>query len=41
MKEHAQEHADVHLIRHTRNRGYGAALKTGIRSARGELGTHA
>jgi len=27
----------IRLIRHERNRGYGAALKTGFRSARGEL----
>ncbi len=31
-----QDNADVLLIRHTRNRGYGAALKTGIRRAGGE-----
>ncbi|MGD9495479.1 MAG: glycosyltransferase family 2 protein [Armatimonadota bacterium] len=27
----------IRLLQHDRNRGYGAALKTGIRSARGEL----
>lgn len=27
----------VRLVRHARNRGYGAALKTGFRTARGEL----
>lgn len=31
-----QECAGLHAIRHTRNRGYGAALKTGIRRARGD-----
>ena len=28
---------DVHLVQHTVNRGYGAALKTGLRQARHEL----
>jgi hypothetical protein len=35
---HAASQVDgVRLIRHTRNKGYGAALKTGFGSARGEL----
>lgn len=29
--------AGVHLIRHSRNRGYGAALKTGFNQAKGDL----
>ncbi len=32
----ASECADTRVIRHPANRGYGAALKTGFRSARGE-----
>jgi len=35
--ERALEVEGVRLIRHGRNRGYGAALKTGIRHARGEI----
>ena len=30
-------HPEVRLVRHTTNRGYGAALKTGFAAARGEL----
>jgi len=30
-------HRDVRLVRHEVNRGYGAALKTGLREARGDL----
>jgi len=33
----AQVDADVRLVRHQSNRGYGAALKTGFGAARGEL----
>jgi glycosyltransferase involved in cell wall biosynthesis len=33
----AAERSDVRVFSHTRNRGYGAALKTGIRQAGGEL----
>jgi glycosyltransferase involved in cell wall biosynthesis len=33
----AQEYPALRVIRHPRNRGYGAALKSGIRQARGEL----
>jgi glycosyltransferase involved in cell wall biosynthesis len=33
----ASGYPDVNLIRHTVNQGYGAALKTGFRSARGDL----
>jgi glycosyltransferase involved in cell wall biosynthesis len=32
-----QQVEGVHLVRHGRNRGYGAALKTGIKRARGEI----
>jgi len=35
--ERAREVEGVRLVRHGRNRGYGAALKTGIRHARGEV----
>jgi glycosyltransferase involved in cell wall biosynthesis len=34
--EVAQQHAGVTVIRHRVNRGYGAALKTGIRHAKGD-----
>jgi glycosyltransferase involved in cell wall biosynthesis len=33
----AEAQSGVRLVRHARNRGYGAALKTGFRTARGEL----
>ena len=33
----AQAHADVRLVRHDVNQGYGAALKSGIRAARAPL----
>jgi glycosyltransferase involved in cell wall biosynthesis len=33
----AAEDPRVRLVRHDRNRGYGAALKTGIRASRGDL----
>lgn len=32
----ASQHPETYVIRHTVNRGYGAALKTGFRHARGE-----
>ncbi|MBC7236503.1 MAG: glycosyltransferase family 2 protein [Chloroflexi bacterium] len=35
--EIAQAYPQVRLIRHETNKGYGAALKTGFRAARGEL----
>ncbi len=35
--EMAREHSSARVIRHERNRGYGASLKTGIRNARGEI----
>jgi polyisoprenyl-phosphate glycosyltransferase len=35
--ERAGEKSFVRIIRHPYNRGYGASLKTGIRSARGEI----
>jgi glycosyltransferase involved in cell wall biosynthesis len=33
----AESLAGIRLVRHPHNRGYGAALKTGFRTARGEL----
>lgn len=33
----ASRHPNLRIVTHDRNRGYGAALKTGIRRARGEL----
>jgi hypothetical protein len=33
----SKEHSTVRLIKHATNKGYGAALKTGFSSARGEL----
>jgi glycosyltransferase involved in cell wall biosynthesis len=35
--EIAEKLTGVRLVRHARNRGYGAALKTGIRHARGDI----
>jgi len=35
--ERVAAHADVRLVRHPRNQGYGAALKTGFAAAGGEL----
>ena len=35
--EVVQQHPGVRLLRHRSSRGYGAALKTGIRRARGEI----
>ena len=35
--ELASSHKDVRVIRHTKNRGYGAALKTGFANAKGDL----
>jgi glycosyltransferase involved in cell wall biosynthesis len=35
--ERAARYPDVRLIRHASNRGYGAALKTGLAQARGDL----
>lgn len=37
LQEYAEQYPNVHLLRHQRNLGYGAALKTGIRKARAEL----
>ncbi len=33
----ARDHTSIRLIRHADNRGYGAALRAGLREARGEL----
>lgn len=32
-----RRHADITVVRHAENRGYGAALKTGVRAARGDV----
>lgn len=37
LQEAAQKYPALRVINHTRNRGYGAALKTGIRRARADL----
>ena len=37
LAEKAKEYPDVRVVRHLHNQGYGAALKTGIRRARGEF----
>ena len=37
LQEAAQKYQALRVINHTRNRGYGAALKTGIRRARSNL----
>ena len=37
IQEALERHPDVRVITHKRNRGYGAALKTGIRQAESEL----
>jgi glycosyltransferase involved in cell wall biosynthesis len=37
LDELAEVHDEVRVLRHGRNRGYGAALKTGIRNARADL----
>lgn len=35
--QYAERHPNVRLLRHDANRGYGAALRAGLREARGEL----
>ena len=37
VAEHARRHAAIRLIQHASNRGYGAALRSGLRAARGDL----
>src|SRR4030095_8641857 len=37
LEEYQSEDTAVRVITHNRNRGYGAALKSGIRSARSDL----
>lgn len=37
VEERARAHPTIRLIRHAENRGYGAALRAGLRDARGEL----
>ena len=37
VAERARDHSAIRLIRHADNRGYGAALRAGLREARGEL----
>jgi len=37
VEERAQRHAAIRLIQHASNRGYGAALRAGLREARGRL----
>ncbi len=37
VEQYAARHANVRLLRHAANRGYGAALRAGLREARGEL----
>lgn len=37
VEEWSRRHESVRLIRHSANRGYGAALRAGLREARGEL----
>jgi glycosyltransferase involved in cell wall biosynthesis len=37
VAERAAEHTQIRLIRHPDNRGYGAALRAGLREARGDL----
>ena len=37
LEGYAERHANVHLLNHENNQGYGASLKTGIRKARAEL----
>ena len=37
VSRYAARHANVRLLRHAANRGYGAALRAGLREARGEL----
>ncbi|MDH3198555.1 MAG: glycosyltransferase family 2 protein, partial [Candidatus Krumholzibacteria bacterium] len=37
LRESAAGHADLRVVAHRKNQGYGAALKTGIRRASGEL----
>lgn len=35
--DHLEESEDLHLVIHKQNRGYGAALKSGIRAAKGDI----
>lgn len=37
VRSYCQRHPAVRLVRHSANRGYGAALRAGLREARGEL----
>jgi len=37
VRKRALTHPSIRLIRHAENRGYGAALRAGLREARGEL----
>ena len=37
VESHCRANPRVRLVRHTSNRGYGAALRAGLREARGEL----
>lgn len=37
LEEEARRHREIHVLTHRRTHGYGAALKSGLRSARGEL----
>lgn len=37
VEEIKQQHPLLHLIKHTKNRGYGGALKTGFSQAKGDL----